>query len=262
MCYSPFCWVVEYLTQDQEMPENFGEEPQNGWYGSGISPPKWFSTQDGQHLWSSWAPLPHFDPCPNCEVLKRTARSAVRQGILLARQKAPVADFGVFRRQSKEQILSNDSNAYTNVHCISSHQTFTWTYCFVACIWCRWLFVLDKCRYTAGIQSVRHVDTVDTVYTRNQTQKVQGHLQDWLNSLNFRAQLVASPVGVKLFISKKLEKTSKAGEGGNFSVKPTNQLLAEVVVCRIFLGFKMFKVEQLENADRTLDCDLPNGCQF
>ena len=30
----------------------------------------------------------HFDPCPNCEVLKRTARSAVRQGILLARQKA------------------------------------------------------------------------------------------------------------------------------------------------------------------------------
>ena len=194
-------------------------------------------------------------------MLKRTARSAVRQGILLARQKAPVADFGVFRRQSKEQILSNDSNAYT-VHCISSHQTFTWTYCFVACIWCRWLFVLDKCRYTAGIQSVRHVDTVDTVDTRNQTQKVQGHLQDWLNSLNFRAQLVASPVGVKLFISKKLEKTSKAGEGGNFSVKPTNQLLAEVVVCRIFFWFKMFKVEQLENADRTLDCDLPNGCQF
>jgi hypothetical protein len=114
--------------------------------------------------------------------------------------------------------------------------------------------------YTAGIQSVRHVDTVDTVDTRNQTQKVQGHLQDWLNSLNFRAQLVASPVGVKLFISKKLEKTSKAGEGGNFSVKPTNQPLAEVVVCRIFFGFKMFKVEQLENADRTLDCDLPNGC--
>ena len=83
--------------------------------------------------------------------------------------------------------------------------------------------------YTAGIQSVRHVDTVDTVDTRNQTQKVQGHLQDWLNSLNFRAQLVASPVGVKLFISKKLEKTSKAGRR-KLSVKPTNQLLAEVVV--------------------------------
>ena len=63
------------------MPENYSEEPPNDFL------------LKMANICGNWAPLPIFDPCPSCEVLKRTARSEVPQGIPLARQKAAVIDW-------------------------------------------------------------------------------------------------------------------------------------------------------------------------